>query len=77
MHYNNESFSYSFMIIISKVMTSMKHVKKFQIACTLAVCCTQLMALAQSWGAALNKGFAYIEQHGGNSGFRSKVGVRL
>ena len=29
MHYNNESFSYSFMIIISKVMTSMKQVKMF------------------------------------------------
>ena len=77
MHYNNESFSYSFMIIISKVMTSMKHVQKIQIACAMAVCRTQLMVLAQSRGAALNKGFADIKQRGGNSGFRSKVGVRL
>ena len=77
MYYNNESFSYSFMIIISKVMTSMKHVKKIQIACATAVCRTQLMALAESRGAALNKGFADIKQRGGNSGFRSKVGVRL
>ena len=29
MHYNNESFSYSFMIIINKVMTSKKQVKMF------------------------------------------------
>ena len=74
MHYNNESFSYSFMIIISKVM---KQVKCFQFACATAVCRTQLMVLAQSRGAALNKGFADIKQSGGNSGFRSKVGVRL
>ena len=72
MHYNNESFSYSFMIIISKVMTFV-----FLIACATAVCRTQLMVLAQSWGAALNTGFADIKQRGRNSGFRSKVGVRL
>ena len=35
------------------------------------------MVLAQSRGAALNKSFADIKQNGGNSGFRSKVGVRL
>ena len=32
----------------------MRHVK---IACATAVCRTQLMVLAQSWGAALNKDF--------------------
>ena len=35
------------------------------------------MVLAQSRGAALNKGFADIKKSGGNSGFRSKIGVRL
>ena len=35
------------------------------------------MVLAESRGAALNKGFADIKKSGGNSGFRSKVGVRL
>ena len=35
------------------------------------------MVLAQSRGTALNKGFADIKKSGGNSGFRSKVGVRL
>ena len=29
MHYNNECFNYSFMIIISKVITFMKHIKLF------------------------------------------------
>ena len=76
MHYNNESFSYSFMIIISKVMTY-ETLKCFQIARSTVVCRTQLMVLAQSRGAALNKGFADIKQSGRNSGFRSKVGVQL
>ena len=35
--------------------------KCFQIACATAVCHTQLMVLAQSRGAALNKGFANIK----------------
>ena len=49
-----------------------------QIACATVVCRTQLMVLlAQSRGAALIKGFADTKQHGRNSGFRSKVGVRL
>ena len=75
MHYNNESFSYSFMIIISKVMTFMKHIKMFS-NCALYGSMSHAV-LAQSRGAALNKGFADIKQCGRNSGFRSKVGVRL
>jgi hypothetical protein len=63
--------------LLAKLWLLWNRLKCFQIACATAVCRTQLMVLAQSRGAALNKGFADIKKSGGNSGFRSKVGVRL
>ena len=63
--------------LLAKLWLLWNMLKCFQIACATAVCRTQLMVLAQSRGAALNKGFADIKKSGGNSGFRSKVGVRL
>ena len=65
--------------LLTKLWLLRNRLKCFQIACATAVCRTQLMVLAQSRGAALNKGFADIKKSGGNSKVRVRLqlGVRL
>ena len=65
------------MIIMRKVMTFMKHIKLFPNCVRYGSMSHAINDFSSKSGAPLNKGFADIKQHGINSVFRSKVGVRL
>ena len=65
------------MIIISKVITFMKHIKMFPNCVRYGSISHVINGLGSKSGYGFNKGFADINQRGRNSGFRSKVEVRL